>query len=620
MLRKLIIPFYCALVLSSHVSAMDSTSPIKLEPPPENPAYDEAGVDLMSGLATISLKDLSIGNGVSALSHTISTYGNIMYGFLDDFYVEMNRDSTYPAHQWWVAALGQTHRFNKTSAGVYQNLSGDGATLQQTGAHEYTLTKSDGTQVIFQRGIVSSAPQKFIYPNGLVVTKHLFSANRPDGSSRTRVQSITTNTGLQFKYFYATNTIASSSAQATDSFSMPIKITAVNNTEKYCSPTAHSCSLDSTWPSVNYTWPTHSQITGTADATSIVTDADGRQTRYVHRQYVLGHDSSSSLKEARIHKVIGSTSTGASTVEYDYAHATKCGTGEFMARLCDVVMRNIVSKARIDGKEWKYNYSYPDTDYYAGSGSSIGPNGTISLWKDSLYTKRTIRDRVVKYDGTIVDYSRDEANRIERVGFPDGFTADFQYTSSGIIKKRSESANGITGAVTEAGFATCTSSNQYWCKTSPIWVEDARGFRTEYEYSDAHGMMTKVTQPAPSAGKPRPETRFEYGQHYAWYRKTSNSVTRADSPVWLLEKESTCATGAASGNGCADPNDEVITRYEYGSGSSSSPNNLWLRGTVVDSYNPHTGQREVRRTCYQYDTYGNRIAETQANAKLASCS
>ena len=44
------------------------------------------------------------------------------------------------------------------------------------------------------------------------------------------------------------------------------------------------------------------------------------------------------------------------------------------------------------------------------------------------------------------------------------------------------------------------------------------------------------------------------------------------------------------------------------------PNNLKLRGIVEGA----TGQ--ALRTCYVYDSAGNRIAETKPRASLASCS
>jgi len=616
MLKKFLIFTLCNMASISLVYGMDSS--IGLEPPPALPSYDGAGVDLMSGNATISLNDLSIGEGESTLSHTIATYGNTMYGFLDDFYIEMNRNHPLPG--WWVSAGGETHQFEETHGpGIYTNTLADGASLKETSSNNFELTKKDGTVITFQRGIPPNKPVTFVYPSGLVVTKHLATATDSSGATRSRVQSVTTNTGLQFKYEYARNNIPSSSAQDRDSYTMPIRITAINNSVEYCSPTANSCSLSGTWPKVTYSWPTHNQIANSDNAIATVTDAGGRVTKYIHNQFSTSIDPNSPHTQPRIAKIIANTSTGQVTQQYNYAHIVRCP----VAQNCTYLRTNIVASATIEGNVWNYNASLADTPYYWGGYYSDGPTGRQTLSIAIPDGQRQKRAYMTMPDGTIVRYEADSFNthnRVRQVEFKAGYRADFLYNNYGVLQKRTESANGATGAVTEAGFRACNSANKKWCKAKPVWIKDARGYQTDYEYGGAHGMVSKIPDHAPASGTSRPQTRYTYGQHYAWYKKTSNSIVRADSPVWLLEKESTCATGAASGNGCASANDEVITRYEYGSGSSSQANNLWLNGVVVDSYNPNTGQRELRRTCYQHDDYGNRIAETQANANLASCS
>ena len=80
-----------------------------------------------------------------------------------------------------------------------------------------------------------------------------------------------------------------------------------------------------------------------------------------------------------------------------------------------------------------------------------------------------------------------------------------------------------------------------------------------------------------------------------------------------MTEESLCKTGAphSSGTGCALAGDEVRTTYDYG--PNSGPNNLLIRGKVVDS-----GGLALR-TCYGYDTDGRKISETTPNANLTSC-
>lgn len=144
----------------------------------------------------------------------------------------------------------------------------------------------------------------------------------------------------------------------------------------------------------------------------------------------------------------------------------------------------------------------------------------------------------------------------------------------------------------------------------PVWVKDAKGNQTDYVYSDTHGGVLKVTSPA--VNSIRPQTRYEYQQMEARYRNASGQIVASGEPIWMLVKEEFCMTSNASGNGCvAGASDEVVTEYDYG--PTNQANNLWLRGTTV------TADGQTLRTCYYYDDFGNRIAETQPNAELSSC-
>ena len=87
----------------------------------------------------------------------------------------------------------------------------------------------------------------------------------------------------------------------------------------------------------------------------------------------------------------------------------------------------------------------------------------------------------------------------------------------------------------------------------------------------------------------------------------------------MVTQESRCIAGAphASGTGCALANDEVITAYDYG--PNSGPNNLLLRGVTVTAPTGNGSGTLTSRTCYSYDSRGNRISETGPGAAPASC-
>ena len=145
----------------------------------------------------------------------------------------------------------------------------------------------------------------------------------------------------------------------------------------------------------------------------------------------------------------------------------------------------------------------------------------------------------------------------------------------------------------------------------PNWSKDGEGNQTDYAYSDVHGGILTVTRPADSNGI-RPQTRYVYEQKQARYKNASGVIVASGLPIWVLTKEEFCRTSAASGTSCAaGAADEIETVYDYG--PATGANNLWLRGKTV------TANGQSLRTCYYYDDFGNKIAETQPNASLTSC-
>ena len=182
-------------------------------------------------------------------------------------------------------------------------------------------------------------------------------------------------------------------------------------------------------------------------------------------------------------------------------------------------------------------------------------------------------------------------------------------------------------AIAGTGLADIVTSATYDCVqpincAKPTSHTDARGNVTNYTYSPIHGGILTETGPAVdvvsstgtvTAGV-RPQTRSNYVQRTAWISNGSGGYVQAGTPIWLLASTSSCRTSAATGNPpapCAVTGDEVLTTYDYG--PDSGPNNLLLRGTVVNA------DGVTLRTCYGYDQRGRRISETQPNANLTSC-
>ena len=176
-------------------------------------------------------------------------------------------------------------------------------------------------------------------------------------------------------------------------------------------------------------------------------------------------------------------------------------------------------------------------------------------------------------------------------------------------RRVAKAGSGLADIVTSwAGYpATCT--NAKTCN-QPASKTDPRGGVTDYTYDPTHGGV--LTETGPAVNGIRPVKRYTYAQRYAWIKNSGGTYVQAASPVWLLTDERTCKTTATSGTTCAGgASDQVTTTYDYG--PNSGPNNLLLRGMVVDS-----GGLNLR-TCYSYDKDGNRISESKPRAGLGTC-
>jgi len=198
---------------------------------------------------------------------------------------------------------------------------------------------------------------------------------------------------------------------------------------------------------------------------------------------------------------------------------------------------------------------------------------------------------------------------------PEGDITFYKYTGAGNISEKRHVAKvgtGLTDLVESAAFdfiSTYPAHPNWGLHYKPTSVSDGRGNRTDYTYDPVHGGL--LTETGPAVNGVRPQKRFTYAQRYAWIKNSAGGYSRAATPIWLLVKEASCKTGAASGSGCAIAGDEVVTEYDYG--PDVGPNNLLLRGQVVDP-----GGLNLR-TCYAYDAQGNKIAETAPKAGLTSC-
>jgi len=242
------------------------------------------------------------------------------------------------------------------------------------------------------------------------------------------------------------------------------------------------------------------------------------------------------------------------------------------------------------------------------------------------------RISMMGYAGPDVDYAN--FTRPNDYIAPEGNRVEFTYDMRGnVTETRRKAKTGSTEAdiVTTATYpASCsgTGLSRKNCN-KPLTVVDARGNTTSYTYSPDHGGVLTETGPAVQVNGTgtaiQPKKRYHYEQRYAWIKNAGGSFSQASSPVWVLVQERSCrttatTTDAGNATGCAGgSSDEVVTSYDYGTGSSTAGNNLWLRGKTVSAWDTASAALATLRTCYGYDSQGNKIWETAPRAGLSAC-
>jgi len=304
------------------------------------------------------------------------------------------------------------------------------------------------------------------------------------------------------------------------------------------------------------------------------------------------------------------TEAGSSTPNITYAYGEHCVPGKGLPSTIQHVWVN--SSTNI-GAQSTYFFSPYNGVYQTPSISSAyketDPLGAVT----NAVSNGVSIGTVTMPDGTVYNYNGDDNNLILSIVKPEGGTLTYTYDGRNNITQVTEApktGSSLAARTMTAGYdSTCT----YIAKCNkPNWVKDYNGNETDYTYNTTTGQVLTVTGPAASGV--RPQTRYSYEQLYAWVKNASGGYSQASSPISLLYQTSTCKTGAAaaSGVGCAaGSSDEIITTYEYG--PNSGPNNLWLRGKIVDAAGL------ALQTCYAYDVYGNKISETSPRANLSVC-
>lgn len=613
------------VVLSGATPAHAQGLPI----PPRQDTRSSTGVSYSNGTFTYGVRDLSIGGefpqgltfdrtyisnlGVTALGAPGWTHN--WTGRINSHIVPPTMGDQWPPyHEPWVFNVsvgGRSVGFHGGSSyppstggpvGTYAPTTPTGASLVYTGTTtfngHYVFTDGDGTVVNFTNG-------------GGVNPLGIQDWTAPDG---TRLDFAYDTSGQLHSVFSNRGYAIIIEPSTTGAW----KICAVNLTQNFVTATS-SCPTGVQTVTYSYTTGTYNPywrlMTG-------ATDANGNTTTYT---YVAPDRLSCITLPGQSTCQIQNTYT----LCYDYywgdSNPVRYG-GEYVT-------------SQQDGTGATYNYSYhftfddyditdPQRPHCQGAYSSqttLTTNGatvtSLNLGAASLPSSITDplgRTTVLTYnvDTTAVE---NEAAQLAGSTGPLGDSAQIYYDARGNQNRQVTVAvpgSSLPNLERTAVYPTnCV--NRFTCN-KPTSVTDALGNTTDYTYDPSHGGVLTETGPAPTIGAPRPQTRHEYAQRYAWILASGGGYVQAATPVWVQTATSLCRTSAATGNPaapCATAGDEVRTTYDYG--PNSGPNNLLLRGQTATSTD--NGVTTTLRTCYAYDRDGRRISETQPNANLGSC-
>lgn len=603
---KVAIKFF-ALPTVAVLACSASLAQTALAPPniPEIKLIDRNMIDLVSGFAQFNTPLVSIGPETGGFGDSWAAIKSEFWeGNMSPLVGGVKYDPTI-INRYVASFNGRSERF-QLSGGVYSSLTQAGGTLVKGVDGIFIHTLSDGT-------VVRSDPARLGIGSNDVAG--VIDVTMPDGRKlvfnykdtsyywppqsithyRYRLQSVTRSDGFQIRYVYAADTPGPNGETSSD-WHRVSQVVAVNGAIDYCDPLANSCTYSRSWPTASIAWV---MPNGNTNGSMTLTDAAGRVTRYTINSE--GH--AVGVKPP-------SSDTETATYEYCYKYKTPLNCFKSTVGGSVGLAPGRALKAVVDGQTWTYSF-HSGSGYEPSSYSGGGPVGrTLNVVSQSA-SGNLITASVA--DGTRHVYNLDVNNRVSRSEHPDGRITSYTYDPRGNVTQTDASpvsGSGLGTISRRAGYdETC--SNVKTCN-KPNWVRDALNNQMDFTYDPQHGGVKTQTWPAFGPNNIRPQRRYFYSQRYAWVKNSGGSYSQSANPIWVLTEERWCKTGAASGDNCAIPGDQVIKTYEYG--PDAGPNNLLLRGTVEDA-----GGLNLR-TCYKYDDYGRMISQTPPKAGLSSCS
>jgi hypothetical protein len=525
---------------------------------------------------------------------------------------------------------------------TYLALADTRSTLKANG-NFLEWTKADGTLTRYSRK-PNAGPTDFgglydiTYPNGYKVD--IRKVTHPNGVFTSTV-SVQSNTGFQLKYVHEVDNrpldpVKTSGTRNpyipadsnTWSFVNPKKIMGVNNAIDYCSPNDDlPCNFTRAWPTATFNWPAGMpRAFYVGSSTFSVVDSLNRTTEY----FIEAFD------RQEIELYGGGKDALGGTIDRGFVPrliAIKDATSQVVTNRFYYV--NIANNAAANGPFpiWVESEAgrikaaaslKGQTCYTANQIVSALDVGTIDQCSELALSNGSDLHRVLRSPapapGRILEVQTKDStanfyenwmNQIHQVFEDVGPTTQYKYDDrNNLIRVELFQKNNVLINSTVAQYPASPCVNPKTCNQAE-WIKNANGQYTYYSYHPESGQVATVTSP-PDKNGIAAVTRYGYEQKFAKYYQDSSGVKKtAPTGIWLKTSEKICMKTATVGDACAGgASDEVITRFEY------NHDNLLLTGMTALA----TGTSPVpKRTCYQYDIYGNRIGETQPNANLTSC-